>query len=45
MVKQAQKVRRQEPTNYMSVFDPDVGLALKSLVVALFHFALLLKSS
>ena len=31
MVKHTQTVRRQKPTNYLSVFDHFVGLALKGL--------------
>ena len=31
MVKHAQAIRRQKPTNYLSVFDHFVGLAVKEL--------------
>ena len=32
MVKHTQTISRQQPTNYLSVFDRFVGLALKALV-------------
>ena len=31
MVKHTQTIRRQQPTNFLSVFDHFVGLALKGL--------------
>ena len=31
MVKHTKKIRQQKPTNYLSVFDHFVGLALKGL--------------
>ena len=31
MVKHNETIRRQQPTNYLSVFDHFVGLALKGL--------------
>ena len=31
MVKHTQTIRRQQPTNCVSVFDPSVGLELKGL--------------
>ena len=31
MIKRTQTIRRQEPTNYLSVFDHFVGLAFKEL--------------
>ena len=33
MVKHTQTIRRQEPTNYLSVFDHFVGLVLKGLIL------------
>ena len=33
MVKQTQTIRRQQPTNCLSVFDHFVGLALKGLML------------
>ena len=42
MIKHTQKIRRQKLTNYLSVFDHFVGLALKGLtqedVNGFFHF-------
>ena len=35
MVKHTQTIRRQEPTNCLSVFDNFVGLALKGLTCTL----------
>ena len=32
MVKHTQKLRRQEPTNYLSVFERFVGLSLRVLM-------------
>ena len=32
MVKQTQTIRRQQPTNYLSMFDHFAGLALKGLM-------------
>ena len=32
MVKHTQTIRRQQPTNYLSVFDHFVGLALEGLI-------------
>ena len=36
MVKHAQKIRRQKPTNCLSVYDHFVGLALKGCVRCIF---------
>ena len=33
MVKHIQTIRRQKPTNYLSVFDHFVGLRLKELIL------------
>ena len=41
MVKQIQTIRRQKPTNCLSLFDRFVGLALKGLNPQLTHFMLL----
>ena len=38
MVKHTQTIGQQQPTNYLSVFDPLVGLALKRLKVRPIHF-------
>ena len=38
MVKHAQTIRRQQPTNCFSVFDHFVGLALKGLTLSLRHY-------
>ena len=38
IVKHTQIIRRQEPTNCLSVFDHSVGLALKGLNIRLIHF-------
>ena len=32
MINHTQTIRRQEPTNFLSVFDYFVGLALKALI-------------
>ena len=45
MVKHTQTIRRLLPTNYLSVFDHIVGLALKGLKMFPFSFLRLFPSS
>ena len=33
MIKKTQAIRRQQPTNYLNVFDPSIGLAPKGLLI------------
>ena len=42
MVKRTQTIRRQQPTNCLSVFDRFMGLVFKELTCALFEFSLIL---
>ena len=37
MVKHSQTIRRQQPTNYLSLFDHFVGLAFKGLKLRNLH--------